>query len=206
MVVRDQPLVGTSEGFGEQRRGIRREAVLDQLRDKRRKGAPAHIDHGGRFGIGQRRPVQIRRQLAGDIGAGHELHPARGVAPGQGNAGLRSGDTGRGDSGNDLVADASLAQRLQLLLEPAKNAGIARFQPHHTDASRGIVDQQAVDVVLLGRGPPCPLPDRDEIGAGPGQIEDRTGGEVVIEHDVGIAQPRGTFEREKLRDRRGRPR
>ncbi len=79
-----QPLVGTAEGFGEQRRGAWREAMRDQFCGKRRKGAPAHIDHRGRLRIGQRRPVQVLRQLAGDIGPGHELHPARGVAPGRG--------------------------------------------------------------------------------------------------------------------------
>ncbi len=125
----DQPLVGTTEGFGEQRRGIRREAVLDQFCDKRRKGAPAHIDHGGRFGIRQRRPVQVLRQLAGDIGPGHELDAARGWRR------VRECRPARrrhrpSDSGNDLAADAGFAQRLQLLFEPAKDTGIARLQPH----------------------------------------------------------------------------
>src|SRR5581483_5239361 len=42
------------------------------------------------------------------------------------------------------------------------------------------------------------LPHRDEVGAGPRQIEDRTGGEIVIEHDIGLAQPRRALEREQL--------
>src|SRR5205085_3328716 len=71
-------------------------------------------------------------------------------------------------------------------------------QSHHARAGRGIVDQQSVNMVLLGRGPPCPLSDRDKISAGTGEIEDRPGCEIIIEHDVGLAQPRGTLEREEL--------
>ena len=83
------------------------------------------------------------------------------------------------------------AQRLDLLLEPAEDAGVAGFQPHHPHTGRGIVDQQPADMVLPRRQPAGALADRDEIGAGAREIEDRTRGEVVIEHDVGLAQPRG---------------
>src|ERR1700752_3579400 len=53
-------------------------------------------------------------------------------------------------------------------------------------------------MVLLGRGPSCPLSHRHKIGAGPGEIEDRAGCEVVIKHDVRLTQPCSAFEREKL--------
>jgi len=138
------------------------------------------------------------RQLAADIGAGDELHSTRRVAAGQGNAGLRSRDAGRGDAGNDFVADAGLAQRLELLLEPAENAGVARLQANHPNAGRRIVDQQPVNVVLLGRRTASSFAHRDEIGAGPGEIENRTGREVVVENDVRLPQPRGALQREQL--------
>lgn len=42
------------------------------------------------------------------------------------------------------------------------------------------------------------LANRDEVGAGASKIEDRAGGQIVIEHNVGLAQPRGSFQRQQL--------
>jgi hypothetical protein len=42
-------------------------------------------------------------------------------------------------------------------------------------------------VLLLGRGATGALANRDEVGAGASKIEDRAGGQIVIEHDVGLA-------------------
>ena len=53
-------------------------------------------------------------------------------------------------------------------------------------------------MLLPGRGAPGALADRDQIGAGAGKIEDRAGGEIVIEHDIGVAQPRGSFQRQEF--------
>ena len=101
------------------------EVVLDQFCRKKRKCSLAHVNHGGRFRVGERAPIEICRQLAACIGTGHELDPARGVPAGKRNTGLRCRNACGGDARNDLVADARHAQHFDFFFEPTKNASIA---------------------------------------------------------------------------------
>jgi len=108
------------------------------------------------------------------------------------------GRAGRGDAGDDLIADASRPQRVELFLEPAEDARVSRLQSHHGRAGRGIVDQQPADMLLLGRGPPGPLSDRDKSRAFTGVTQNGARSEIVIEHDVGGAQTRLRLERQEF--------
>jgi hypothetical protein len=74
------------------------------------------------------------------------------VAVGDGDAGgLGGGDRGA-DAGHELVGDAGLAQDLGLLAAAAEHHGVAALEPDDPQAGAGLVEQEAVDLVLVGDG------------------------------------------------------
>ncbi len=51
---------------------------------------------------------------------------------------------------------------------------------------------------LFGRWAAGPLADADEMSTLSGMAEDRAGRQIVVQDDIGAAQPGGSLERQKL--------
>ena len=103
----------------------------------------------------------------------------------------------RGHSGDDLHRNAGSTERGGLLGEPAEDAGIPPFEPHHAPSRRGELDQEPPGS-LSGIAVGGVTGDRDPDRPRTGQIEDRRGDQRVVDDRFGRAEPLEATERDQL--------
>ena len=120
--------------------------------------------------------------------AGDERDAAGDVAVGDGDAGVGGrGDAGR-HPGHDLERDAGLREHERLLAAAAEHERVAALEAHDALARAGVLEQQAVRVVLRELRALALLADVDELRAGP-RVRERLGrDQAVVEDDVGGAE------------------
>ena len=116
------------------------------------------------------------------------------------------GDTRRGGGReraahprDDLDRYAVGAARLHLLAAAAEEVGVTALEPHHRAAALGLLDDDAVDLLLGHRVVPGGLAHVDDLD-GLGQVVEQAGGpETVGDHDVGLRQRAPTADGHEVR-------
>ena len=168
------------------RRG--RASALDQRAGDALKAADAH-QHDERVGRRrQLRPAHLRGGLGGVLVAGDDSEAG-------GDAAVRHRDAGRGHPADrrghprhDGRLEARVRERLEFLATAAEDERVAALEAHDALARARVLDERGVDLLLRHRHAAWRLAGVDAlrvIGAG---VEQRRGGEAVVEHDLGLAQ------------------
>jgi hypothetical protein len=177
---------------------------------RRRGGAPAARDQPLRDARPLSEPHQhhqresVRGQAVDQrtvcllVVTGHD-HEARGHSPVRHrDARQRGRRDRRRHAGDHLARDAGARQRQRLLAAAAEHERVAALEPHHLQPAARVLDQQAVQHLLLDRRPTGPLADVEPARARR-QLPHLLRGQRVVEDEVGLGQPPRPAHREQIR-------
>ena len=127
--------------------GVRVHAGFQQALHNGGHGSNAHQEHQGALCPHQGLKVD-GQGFACPLVAGDDVDGGAVVPVGHRNPPIGGGGDGGGDAGDLLEGDAPLRQGLQLLSAPAEHEGVASFQTHHVVPRQGLLQQDAVDLLL----------------------------------------------------------
>ena len=113
--------------------------------------------------------------------------------PGDGRDGDRAGQPR--DHGD---RHAGLAAGEDLLVAAAEDEVVAALEPHHPLAGERPLDDDPVDLLLLGRAAARQLGDVDQLDVGGQLAEQLARGQPVGDHDVGLHQRLAAGDRDQL--------
>jgi hypothetical protein len=175
----DHDLLGRRRGPGDVGRGRgRRDAARSQARQVVREPPRGHEqDHGV-----PARAARVAGVVSGREGDGRGVPAMR-----QRDARVRGrADRGR-DARDDLERDAGLGQLFGFLAASSENQWVATLEAHHGPPRLRALQHRGVQAIRdrLVTTPPA---DREQLGVGRRQRQDRVGHELVVGHDLGRAQ------------------
>ena len=164
---------------------VRRPAARQQaLRDARALPEPHQHDQRQRA----RREAVEQRTVGRLVMAGDDREAGREAPVRDGNAGQRRRRDGRRDARDDLERNAGARERERFLSAAPEHVRIAALQPHHLQTASRVLDEQAVQHVLIDRLPAGALAD-EEPARGRRQRPQLLRRQRVVEHQVGLCQP-----------------
>ena len=179
--------------YGDGRVGL---AELDEVLGDVADASAAHEDHEG--GGGAEGGHQVGGQPAILSRGGSE--PSRGghAAKGEGDA-RKSREGGATRNARDVrPAEAELLRKLKLLAGPSKDHGVSAFQPNDSKALPCATLNPFVDEDLGRAGLACALADTNQRRIGMREVEHVAVDQAVVEHELGLGQHFGAFQRQKV--------
>ena len=114
---------------------------------------------------------------------------------GNGNPSVSRGRNGRANSGHNLKWNPVLGQLQGLLTAPAKDEGVAAFEPDHSFSGGATVDQEPIDLLLGQRLPPPRFAYEDPFRRLRGRLEQRGIQQTVVDYYVRLLQAAKPFNR-----------
>ena len=120
------------------------------------------------------------------------------IAVRQRDAGVARNSARRRDARDDLEWQALVSQRLDLLAAPSEDERIATLEPHHAPARAGQADQQRTDLGLRHDVVATLLAGIDALGVHRNEVEHLGGDQVVVDHDIGLAEHAHRAQRQQL--------
>ena len=109
------------------------------------------------------------------------------------NAGVRGDAQRRGDARHHFERNAGVGQRFGLFAAAPEDERIAALQPHHVQPAARALDQHRADLFLVKRVLRFLLADVDALGGSGREVEQRVGGQMVVEHGVGLFEQRAAL-------------
>ena len=192
----DDALLLCEAPFGNCRDGRVGLAELNEVLGDVADASAAHEDHEG--GGGAEGGHQVGGQPAILSRGGAE--PRRGGHAAEGEWDARKsceGSTTR--NARDVgPAEAELLRKLKLLAGPSEDHGVAAFQPNDAQALPGATRNPIVDEDLGCAGLACTLAHTDQRRIRMREVEDVAVDEAVVEHELGLGQHLGPFQRQQV--------
>ena len=156
----------------------------------------AHEDHEGGRG------VQCSQQVGGQpaILSCGGAEPRRGGHAAKGEGDAHKSREGRATRNARDVgpAEAELFCELKLFAGTSEDHGVAAFEPHDPKALLGATLNPIVDEDLRRAGLACTLADTDQRRIGMREVEDVAVDQAVVEHELGLCQNLGPFQRQQV--------
>lgn len=147
-----------------------------------------HIENQHLCPVGERLPVQIVGDRAGEIVAGHKGDGGGGGAMGHRNAGIgKPAHSGR-DSGDHPERYIGSNQRQGLFTAASEQEGVSPFQAQHLAPCAGERDQPCRDVRLPGGRLAAAFSGIDQLGIRTGQCQDTLVYQSVMYYRIGALQ------------------
>ena len=148
--------------------------------------------------LAERRPVDQRLGVARRQVAGDDRELVGDAAVGDRDAGDGGDGDRAGQARDDRDRDAGLAAGEHLLVAAAEDEVVAALEPHHPLAGQRALDDQPVDLLLLGRAAARQLGDVDQLDVGGQLAEQLARREPVGDDDVGLHQRLAAGDRDQL--------
>ena len=192
----DDALLLCETPFGDHGDGRVGLAELDEVLCDVADASAAHEDH--ERGGGAEGGHQVGGQPAILSRGGAE--PRRGGHAAKGEGDARKSREGRATRNARDVgpAEAELLRKLKLLAGPSEDHGVAAFQPNDSKALPGATLNPIVDEDLWRAGLACALADTNQRGIGMRVAEDVAVDQAVVEHELGLGQDFGPFQRQQV--------
>ena len=192
----DDALLLCETPFGDHGDGRVGLAELNEVLGDVADASAAHENHEG--GGGAEGGHQVGGQPAILSRGGAE--PRRGGHAAKGEGDARKSREGRATRNARDVgpAEAELLCKLKLLAGPSEDHGFAAFQPNDSQALPGATLNPIVDEDLGRAGLACALADTNQRGIGMREVEDVAVDQAVVEHELGLGQHFGPFQRQQV--------
>ena len=192
----DDALLLCETPFGDHGDGRVGLAELNEVLGDVADASAAHEDHEG--GGGAEGSHQVGGQPAILSRGGAE--PRRGGHAAKGEGDARKSREGRATRNARDVgpAEAELLCKLKLFAGPSEDHGVAAFQPNDSQALPGATLNPVVDEDLWRAGLACALADTDQRRIGMRVAEDVAVDQAVVEHELGLGQDFGPFQRHQV--------
>src|ERR1700690_2740145 len=128
-----------------------------------------------------------------------EQHDGGAVGPGgEGDARIGGRAEGRSDPGDDLKGDSGRGQSGRLLAPAPEYEWIAALEPDDRLSLKRQPHKGLVDLALGPAELPALLSREHALAIRPGHVEEPGGDQVVVHHDIRLAQHPAGLEREEL--------
>ena len=192
----DDALLLCEASFGNRRNGRVGLAELNEVLGDVADASAAHEDHKG--GRGAKGSHQVGGEPAVLSCGGSE--PRRGGHPAKGEGDARkSREGGAARNAWDVgPTEAELLRKLKLLAGPSEDHGVAAFQPNDAQALPCATRDPIVDEDLGCAGLACTLAHTDQRRIRMREVEDVAVDEAVVEHELGLGQHFGPFQRQQV--------
>ena len=192
----DDALLLCETPFGNHRDGCVRLAELIEVLGDVSDASAAHEDHEG--GGGAEGGHQVGGQPAILSRGGAEPRRGGHAAKGEGDA-RKPREGGATRNAWDVgPAKAELLRKLQLFAGPSEDHGVAAFQPNDAQALPGATRNPIVDEDLGCAGLACTLAHTNQRRIRMREVENVAVDEAVVEHELGLGQHFGPFQRQQV--------